>query len=399
MTSELRYAPEVQLLIDGVPAPALLRASLLSLTLHSDLEGVDRLDLTLANQGLRWLDHPALGLDRELRLRLGYAPGPLEQLFVGAVVSHEATFPSGSAPTLTVSAQDRRHRMQRGVKARWFAVPAASLGNWPLPDQAVAGIIGLEHGLIPIFEPVGAALAVLLGGVETAVAIGDPDARQRAIRKQAGQSDFDFLARIAAENGWELLVDHSGPLGGYQLRFFSPLDHLAPDLTLTYGRSLIEFTPRITTVGQIASVTAYIWVAQIKTQFTITVGWDWDRQSLTLSVVPSAMPADQGESCYHIEDPVTALTAPRRILSELLPRLNRRLTGSGSVIGEPRLRPGAVLQLEGLGRQFGGLYRVTAATHTLDGGGYRTSFEARKEIWFGSIPLPEQGAVPVRLES
>lgn len=398
MNSDLRYAPELELLIDGASAPALLRASLLNLRAQSDLEGVDRLELTLANPRLRWLDHPALALDRELRLRLGYASGPLEQLFVGAVVGHEASFPSGSAPTLTVSAQDRRQRMQRGVKARWFALPAAGLGNWPLPDPAVAGGLALEHGLMPIFEPVGASLAVLLGGAEIAIPLGDPDAAQRAIRKQAGESDFDFLARLAAENGWELLMDHAGPLGGYQLRFFSPLDRLTPDLTLAYGASLLEFTPRISTVGQIASVTAYVWVAQIKTQFTVTAGWDWDRQSLTLSVVPSALPADQGESCYRIEDPVTPLTAPRRILSELLPRLNRRLTGSGSVIGEPRLRPGAVLRLEGLGRQFGGLYRVTAATHSLDSGGYRTSFEVRKEIWFGAIPLFEQGAVPVRLE-
>ena len=36
-------------------------------------------------------------------------------------------------------------------------------------------------------------------------------------------------------------------------------------------------------------------------------------------------------------------------------------------------------------------------THTLDSSGFRTQFEARKEIWFGSIPLADQGAVPVRL--
>ena len=56
-----------------------------------------------------------------------------------------------------------------------------------------------------------------------------------------------------------------------------------------------------------------------------------------------------------------------------------------------------MLRIEGVGEQFGGLYRVTSVTHTLDGGGFRTSFEVRKEIWFGSIPLPDQGAVPVRV--
>ena len=65
----------------------------------------------------------------------------------------------------------------------------------------------------------------------------------------------------------------------------------------------------------------------------------------------------------------------------------------------PRLRAGDVLRIEGVGEEFGGLYRVTSITHTLDGGGFRTQFEARKEIWFGSIPPPEQGAVPVRRDA
>jgi hypothetical protein len=65
-------------------------------------------------------------------------------------------------------------------------------------------------------------------------------------------------------------------------------------------------------------------------------------------------------------------------------------------VGNPLIKAGSVLQLEGLGTQFGGLYRVTKATHTIDQNGYGTEFETMKEIWFGSIPLPQQGAVPIR---
>jgi hypothetical protein len=56
-----------------------------------------------------------------------------------------------------------------------------------------------------------------------------------------------------------------------------------------------------------------------------------------------------------------------------------------------------VVRIEGVGVEFGGLYRVTNATHTLDSGGYQVSFEMRKEIWLGSIPKPEQGAVPIQV--
>lgn len=399
---ETRYAPELELLLAGQPAPAALRASVTRLSLQTGLGISDRVELSLANGGLRWLDDPALALDTELAVRLGYAPDPLTQLFVGEVVGHDAAFPQGGLPTLSVVAQDRLRRLQQGTKARAFAIPIPTVGNLPLPDTAVAGIVALEHGLLPLLEPVGAAISSLLGAAALAGASNQAE-RQALVRRQGsagrGESDFDFAARIARENGWELTIDHGGPLGGLQLRYLSPLDHLAPALTLAYGASLLEFRPRISTVGQIASVTATVWISEIKTKLAITVGWDWDRMSLTIDVRPAFDPAGKGSSTVVLGEPVTALSAPRTILSELIPKLNKRLTGSGSCVGDPRIVAGAVVRLEGLGVQFGGLYRIVSATHTLDASGYRTSFEARKEIWFGSIPLPEQGAVPIAVRA
>jgi hypothetical protein len=358
--------------------------------------------MTLANDNLRWLDYPLLSLDRQLALSIGYAPDPLEQVFVGDVVGHEATFPSTGTPTLTIVAQDKRHWMQRGNRTRWFAVQVPDYGNLPIPDAVVSALVSAERGMLPTFDPVAGALAVLLGGAQVAIAVNEPDEGQRTIRRQAGESDFDFLARINRENGLEMVVDYSGPLGGYRLRFTSPADHLSADVRLKWGRDLIEFTPRITTVGQVAGVTIPLWIPSLKTELTVSVGWDWDRQSLDLSISPGFGMAAGGANAAQytlIDQPVTLANAPQTILGELLPRLNRRLTASGSTIGDSRLRAASVLQIEGVGTQLGGLYRATSVTQTFDSGGWRTSFEARKEIWFSSIPLPSQGAVPIRLES
>jgi uncharacterized protein len=401
MSAVLRYAPEFRVAVDGAPAPAALRASITGISLQTGLEGVDRLELTLANEQLRWLDHPLLKLDRQITLSLGYAPDPLTQVFVGEVVAQNAAFPSSGTPTLTVVVQDRRHRMQRGNRTRWFAINIPDYGNLPIPDAAVAAMVTAERGMIPTADPIASALAVMLGGAQVAIAIDNPDSGQETIRKQAGENDFDFLARITRENGLEMMVDHDGPLGGYRLRFTSPADHLTPDINLKWGRNLIEFTPRITTVGQIAGISIPLWIPSMKTELTISVGWDWDRQSLDLSISPGfGIPASQSDDAEFtlVGKPVTLADAPRTILGELLPRLNRRLTATGSIVGEANLRAGGVLQVEGVGTQFGGLYRATSVTQSLDAGGWRTSFEARKEIWFGSIPLPEQGAVPVRVE-
>ncbi len=394
MMANPRYAPAFRVSINDSSVPAALRASISTINLQTGLEGADRVELTLANDSLRWLDHPLLKMDNRLKLEIGYAPDPLTQAFVGEIVGQAATFPSGGSPMLTVSAQDRRQRLQQGAKQRWFGIPIPCYGNTPIPDAAIAAQVSAEHELFPIMGAVAAALSAVLGGIDALSSMNDPKEMQKLIRRQSGESDFDLLSRVARENGWEMQIDHSEPNGGQKLVFMSPADHLAPDVTLKYGQSLIDFTPRISNVGQIASVTVNIWIAEIKTQFAITLGWDWDRQALTIDFSGSA--GDQkGPSETRVQETLTLASAPRKLVSELIPKLNKRLTGSGSTIGDPRIQAGTVLQLEGLGMQFGGLYRVTSATHTIDGGGYRTNFEVRKEIWFGSIPLPNQGATPV----
>jgi len=401
-SAALRYAPEFQVWIGGQAVPAALRASITSASYETGLEGADRVELSLFNENLRWLDHPLLRLDNELKLSMGYAPDPLRQMFVGEIVALAPAFPASGTPMLSVSAQDRRSRMQRGNKVRWFAVPASCLGNFPIPDIAVASTVSAENGLIPILDPIGAALSIVIGGVETAAAFGDPDARQRMIRRQASESDYEFLRRISAENGWEMVVEHQGPLGGRRLHFLSLLDALEPQVTLRYGLSLVDFTPRISNVGQVARVAVSFWVADLNMEFTVAAGWDWDRSALTLDIVPGMGVPELSSGKDANKDPVTVLneplnsnTAPRVLVRKLLGKLNNRLTGGGRCVGDPRIQAGTVLRMEGVGKQFGGLHRVTSATHMVDGGGYQTSFEVRKEVWFGSIPLFEQGAVSV----
>src|SRR5689334_8504867 len=129
----LRYAPEFQLTISGRPAPRELRASVTAVRLTNGFEGADRLEVSLVNENLRWLDSPLLALDNNVAVEMGYAPDPLSQLFVGEIVTKSATFPSSGPPMLEVAAQDRRRKLQEGKLARWFAIPIPNFGNLPLP--------------------------------------------------------------------------------------------------------------------------------------------------------------------------------------------------------------------------------------------------------------------------
>jgi uncharacterized protein len=230
-----------------------------------------------------------------------------------------------------------------------------------------------------------------------------PQFAQLAVRKQSGQTDFQFLSQIAKENGWEMFIDHTAEPKGYVLRFQFLVQEYTPTLTLKWGASLMDFTPRLTTVGDIFGVSARVWVDSIKMEFVIAVSWDYDRATFNLQIFPSLVgapddilgPAAKGKTLSI--KPTGFAAAPQKILTELLPRLNNRLTGSGNTIGNPKIKANKVVNFEGLGSEFSGLYRVTSATHTLDSSGYKTAFQARKEVWFGSIPTPKGAAGIVRL--
>lgn len=399
MARYAQYAPEFSIRLDGDNLPVEIRSAISSVNYQDGIEGADRVELALANPSLRLLDHPLLAVDREFRLSLGYAPDPLEEVFVGEITAVEPSFPSGGMPTLRIVAQDFLHRLGKGTKDRAFRLNIPSIGNFALPDPAVAAIVSGFNALVPLPDPINVIGALV--SLATYTSVGQQ--AQQAVRRQTGQSDFDFLARLARENGWQMYIDHTLEPKGRVLRFQFLIQDYAPSLSLTWGRDLMEFTPRLTTVGDIFGVSARVWVDSLKMEFVIVVSWDYDRAMLNAVVYPSlvgdlgAVLGEDAASRTLSITPTGLAAATRDVMTELLPRLNNRLTGSGSTIGDPRIKGGRVISLDGLGGQFSGLYRVTQATHTLDASGYRTAFQARKEVWFSGPPLPTPGET-VRLQ-
>ena len=277
------YAPAFQVKINGDSLPAALQASVISINYQDGMQGADRVEVLFANPGLQWLDHPLFQLDNGFKLSIGYAPDPLEQVFVGEITGVEPSFPSGGMPTIKVVAQDFLQRLTHGKVDRAYYVAIPKMDNFPIPDIAIGAIVSGTNLLIPVPDPVGGALSILMT-IGTYVNV--PGLMQKGVQRQESESDFDFLSAISRQNGWEMFIDHTLEPQGYMLRFQFLLQNYSSSLTLTYGQSLIDFTPRITNTGDIFGVSARIWVAAIKTEFVIVVGWDFDRASINLAVYP-----------------------------------------------------------------------------------------------------------------
>lgn len=389
------FVPEAALEIGGEAAPGAVMAALMSVSCKMGMEGVDQAEIVLANDLLQFLDDGQFRVGKGFAVDLGSADRGLRRVFTGEIVAKSASFGT-EGNTLTVTAQDRRHNMADGTKSRWVAIPVPSVGNFPVPDPLTASVTTLENFMLPLIDPVGAAIGVILGGLDVGAVLTEPGSAQKMIRKQADESDLDFLKRIAKENGWDMVVEHD-KVDGHVLRFQSSLDRLDAEQTFTWGRDMLAFEARLSKVGQLDVVAIAVWVPEIKTTFTVELGWDWDRFALILNIYPGAIPLGAGGAGkLKIDEPASPWSAGRMLVSELIPRLNKRITATAKVPGNPGLRAGTAIRINGAGEDFGGLYRITELTHKLGMSGFITELVLRKDVWFGSVPSYEQGASPIR---
>lgn len=392
MARHPKYAPDFRIRINDQEMPAAVRATVTSVSYEDGMDAADRVEVGLANIDLRWLQSHIRGLgfqpfpigvrvgavgrldaapegtfdiDNKLSLAIGYAPDPLEEVFQGEVTGVEASFPNGGVPTMTLVAHDYLNRLSKGSYARGFGF---------LPDAITAAILSAENLLIPAIDP-----AIIAGS--TAIAVLNIIFKG-AGRKQKGQSDLELLQEIANQYDADFWVE------GDVLYLSRFIKEYTPRLTLTWGETLLDFSPRVSLVGQVAGVSAKFVLREIPLDFLVTVFWDFDRESLGISVVPGAAAAVAktlvGGTITLIDRPIGSpadITNSALFLTrELRNKLNNRMTGRGSAIGDPRIRAGAVIRLEGLGPDFSGDYRVSSATHSIDSGGYRTNFMVKKEI-------------------
>lgn len=359
MVAHRYYAPEFLIKINGEPIPAALRAAITKVSWSNDVSAADKFDFSVHDPNEFWFKHSLLKPENEISLALGYAPDPLEDVFLGDITGQNASFQEGGGVTLTVEAMDKSHRLMGGTKERGYGF---------LPDSAVVSLLAIERGLIPMVDAKSAFLSALAAFLGHA-------------RKQANKSDYEFLQELATEMGVQFWVD------GNTLYLKHFLEN-EPSMSADWGQTLINFSPRLSTVGQIEGVSIKLWLKELKLDLVIALGWDFDSEQLKINVVPSktektTTPA--GKPILKlvnqpIRDPTDLVQVMTKALSELKKKLNNRITGNGRMIGDIRIRKGSIINLKGIGDIFSGNYRIKSTTHTIDTSGYKVNFQGYQEV-------------------
>jgi hypothetical protein len=279
----------------------------------------------------------------------------LHLLMEGSIKAVAYNFPESGAPTVQVQGFSGYHNLQHRHRREPFENTTDSdIAREIAKEMKLTPKVDATSSKVPLYSPRGASFASIL--------------RQRAERI-----------------GYEVKVERR------TLYFQRPgyRREPGPVLTFEWGRNLRSFSPRLTTSGMVTRV-------RVRGSQTSQGGGKEaivgealagkERVKMGRETASQAAERVHGENAVLLDDHDVHSQdeAKEMALSQLEMRSMGFITGSGSVVGEPRLRARIVIKLEGLGKRFSGNYYVTSATHTIDSGGYRTTFEAKRNAQWSS---------------
>ncbi|WHZ26368.1 MAG: hypothetical protein OJF51_001163 [Nitrospira sp.] len=311
-----------------------------------DLPGMFAVDIlnSDAASGELILDQQQFAVGDEVEIKLGYGV-TLTSVMKGEITGIEAEFTSSTLPKMTVRGYDRRHRLQRGRKSRTFLKQT---------DSAIAKKIAQEAGLAANTKDSGVQYDYVL---------------------QANQTDMEFLLERAGRIQYSLTIDDR------TLNFLPVANAAGSLLTLTLKDDLMEFSSRLSSIGQVDQTTIRGWDPKQK-QALIGEGRE---ASITTKMGGSRSGATVAKRAFGdaigttTDSPVmTQAEADAVAKAAINTSVLGFMSGEGLCAGRTDLRAGTVITLGGLGKQFSGQYYVTTVSHRCGEGGYTTRFTVRR---------------------
>jgi phage protein D len=340
--------PDFNIRINGTNLPQPAQADVHSVSVQEDLEALSMFTLVLYNWDddqlrVTWSDSALFAVGSEVEISLGYL-NDLHKVIVAEITSLEPAFTADQPPLLTVRGYDHGHRLSRGRKTRTFS---------KMKDSAIASQVANDAGLRAQATDSKITLEYVM---------------------QNNQTDLEFLQRRAQLIGYEVYVKDK------PLYFQPPQNNRRASVHLSLGEDIVEFSPRLSSLGQIGEVTVRGWDVKQK---QVVVGKAAAGQENSVmegraSGPRSANRAFGKTSAANINLAVpTKAEADQMALGQFNELALTYIQGEVVCSGNPQLRAGHVLNITGAGSTFSGPYYVTAVTHTLS---LQTGFQTNASV-------------------
>jgi phage protein D/phage baseplate assembly protein gpV len=285
----------------------------------------------------------------KVSVQVAGAPQP-ELLISGEVTALEAEYDTGGTFTV-IRGYDQTHRFFRGRRTESYQQMTASDIATKIAQQA-----GLQ-----------------IGDVTSTTTVYDH-------YSQAGQTDWEVLSALARANNLEIAVREgkfcfSKPAVASKAPPAGGTANTDP-LVLQLGQDLLRFRSILTSAGQVGKVEVRGWDVATKNALTATEEAATSRIELP-TVTPKALAKTFGDPTYVATDvPYRTQAEVDEAAKALADELGNAFAEfEGTTRGNPKLRAGAAVSIDGLGEPFDGKYTITTSRHRFDPlTGYTTSF-------------------------
>jgi uncharacterized protein len=344
VTEEAQITPKFELSIDGSPADIAVVEAVILIRVKQHIDLADMIEVRLSNPELEWTEADAFSEGKKINIKLGYVDGAFESVAEGEIIRRECEFPVNGAAVLTIVALGKKFKMKKG---------AHSKAHLDKKDSDIATEIAGELGLTADVEDSGV---------------------QHPYTLQLARDHLTFLRERAMRLGYDFRVDRANT----KLIFKKPSTTNPPDATLEWGKNLLEFRPRISTDAQVSKVTVRGWDPAQKQMVQASaapsdVHYNFGGQKTGAQVAEDTFGARE---TLFVNRPVSkaddATAMAKAIINSAAAGY---VQGEGCCQGDPKIYPGAVIEVKGTGNRFDGKYFVNATVHYYEPrAGYSTHF-------------------------
>jgi phage protein D len=342
--------PAFTVAVNGTSLAADVSRNVMDVSVVNEPDTLDHFSLTLANPYPRmpWTHTGDAELFKEgnaVTIEMGYVDD-LQPMFDGEITSISPTFPESGTPTVRVAGYTRQHWLRRGPKTRTFQ---------DVTDKEIVEQTARDLGLTPEAEDTRTKHPYVI---------------------QFNQTDLAFLVERARSIHFEVQVQDR------TLLFRKPKNDQSKIHTLVWGRTLRSFNPTMNTLRQVSSVVVRGYDPKTKKEIKgqARAGAEDTKMGGTQTGGEVAAQAfNQRIEQVRVETPIASQEEADQLARAIYnDRALEFVTGSGASIGLPDLRAGRVIELDGLGPRFSGLYYITQSTHSIGAGGYHTTFSVKR---------------------
>ncbi|HEY4410960.1 MAG TPA: VgrG-related protein, partial [Acidimicrobiia bacterium] len=355
----------VSIKVEGKPLSDAVLLALTEVRVDQSLHVPDTFTLRFNDHDLTILGGATFDLGAEVDIGID-SHGVVTSLMSGEVTSLSAELDGMHQQQFVVTGLDRRHRLSRGVKVRTFTKSK---------DNDVVSKIAQEYGL----------------RVDA-----DATSGQHEYLLQCG-TDYEFIAERARYCGFHWWVSD-------RTLYFKKPEAKRATRTVTWGSGLRRFRLRLSSTESAKTATVRGWdpvSQQALVGTSAMAGASGGGVELATDAPLITKKVGKGASSFAAErfawgTPVKDTHEANGLATALAQRATaEQAIAKGETLGDPDLRPGAAVKIEGLAESLCGTYQLTRVEHVLAAGQpYLTRFESGGAHDHGLVDLLGGGQRP-----